>query len=67
MSVARVTEITASSHKSFEDAVRNGVKKANKTLDNITGAWVGDMKVVVEDGEVTAYRVNMKITFILKD
>ena len=67
MSIARVTEITASSKKSFEDAVKAGVKKANKTLDNITGAWVGDMKVVVEDGEVSEYRVNMKITFILKD
>lgn len=67
MSVARVTEITASSSKSFEDAIKSGVKKANKTLDNITGAWVGDMKVVVNDGEVSEYRVNMKITFILKD
>ncbi len=67
MSIARVTEITASSKKSFEDAIKNGVKKANKTLDGITGAWVGDMKVVVNDGEVDEYRVNMKITFILKD
>lgn len=67
MSVARVTEITASSKKSFEDAVKAGIKKANKTLDNITGAWVGDMKVIVEDGEVSEYRVNMKVTFILKD
>ncbi len=67
MSIARVTEITASSKKSFEDAVKAGIKKANKTLDNITGAWVGDMKVVVADGEVSEYRVNMKVTFILKD
>lgn len=67
MSIARVTEITASSKKSFEDAVKAGIKKANKTLDGITGAWVGDMKVVVSDGEVSEYRVNMKITFILKD
>ena len=67
MSIARVTEITASSKKSFEDAVKAGIKKANKTLDNITGAWVGDMKVVVEDGDVSEYRVNMKVTFILKD
>jgi flavin-binding protein dodecin len=67
MSIARVTEITASSSKSFEDAVKAGIKKANKTLDNITGAWVGDMKVVVDDGDVSEYRVNMKITFILKD
>jgi len=67
MSIARVTEITAASKKSFEDAVKAGIKKANKTLDNITGAWVGDMKVVVADGEVAEYRVNMKVTFILKD
>ncbi|MBT8141482.1 MAG: dodecin domain-containing protein [Gammaproteobacteria bacterium] len=67
MSIARVTEITASSSKSFEDAVKAGIKKANKTLDNITGAWVGDMKVIVNDGDVTEYRVNMKVTFILKD
>jgi hypothetical protein len=67
MSIARVTEITAASKKSFEDAVKAGIKKANKTLDNITGAWVGDMKVIVEDGDVTEYRVNMKVTFILKD
>jgi len=67
MSIARVTEITASSKKSFEDAVKAGIKKANKTLDNITGAWVGDLKVVVQDGEVSEYRANMKVTFILKD
>ncbi len=67
MSTARVTEIIASSSKSFEDAVKAGVKRANKTLDNITGAYIENMKVVVNDGEVSEYRVNMKITFILKD
>jgi len=67
MSTARVTEIIASSTKSFEDAVRLGVKRANKTLDNITSAYVENMKVIVSDGEVSEYRVNMKITFILKD
>ncbi len=67
MTVARVTEITASSTKSFEDAVRQGVRRASKTLDNITGAWVESQKVVVEDGEVSEYRVNMKMTFVLKD
>ena len=67
MSTARVTEIIASSTKSFEDAVRLGVKRANKTLDNITSAYVENMKVIVTDGEVSEYRVNMKITFILKD
>ena len=67
MSVARVTEITASSKKSFEDAVRKGVKRAGKTLDNVKGAWIQEQSVVVDDGEVTEYRVNMKVTFVLKD
>ena len=66
-SVARVTEITASSSKSFEHAVEVGVERASKTLDNVTGAWVQEMKVDVADGKVTAYRVNMKVTFILND
>ena len=65
--VARVTEITAASTKSFEDAVRQGISRASKTLDNITGAWVESQKVLVDGGEVTEYRVTMKITFILKD
>lgn len=67
MSVARITEITASSTKSFEDAVRGGVKRASETLDNVQGAWVQDQKVVCEGGKVTEYRVTMKVTFILKD
>ncbi|MEM8982721.1 MAG: dodecin family protein [Pseudomonadota bacterium] len=65
MSVARVTEIIASSTKSFEDAVRVGVKRASETLDNVQGAWVQDQKVVCEDGKVTEYRVNLKVTFVL--
>lgn len=67
MSVAKVTEITSSSDKSFEDAIENGISRANKTLDGITGAWVQDMKVDVQDGKISTYRVNMKLTFILKD
>jgi len=67
MSVARVTEITASSPKGFEDAIRVGVERASRTLKNVEGAWVQDMKVVVKDGRVTEYRVNMKITFVLTD
>jgi len=67
MSIARVTELIASSSKSFDDAVRQGVKRANKTIDNITGAWVEDMKVVITDGEVAEYRVALKLSFILKD
>ena len=66
MSVAKVTEISSSSTKSFEDAVTSGIERANKTLDKVKGAWISEMKVDVEDGKVTAYRVNMKVTFILK-
>jgi len=65
--VAKVTEITSSSKKSFEDAVESGIARASKTLENISGAWVQEMKVDVEDGKITAYRVNMKVTFVLKD
>ncbi len=66
MSVARVTEITASSTKSFEDAINGGLRKANETLDQIEGAWVKDMKVKVTDGRVSEYRVNLKLTFVLR-
>jgi dodecin len=66
-SVARITEISAASSKSFEDAIKNGLSRANKTLDNVTGAWIQDMKVDMEKGKITAYRVSMKVTFILKD
>ncbi len=67
MSVAKVTEISASSPTSFDDAVKVGISRANKTLEGITGAWVSEMKCDVENGEVSAYRVNMKVTFVLTD
>lgn len=67
MTVARVTEITASSGKSFEDAVKSGIKRASRTLDNIKGAWIQEQSVVVDDDKITEYRVNMKVTFVLKD
>jgi dodecin len=67
MTVARVTEITASSEKSFDDAVEKGIARAVKTLKHVSGAWVQQQKVVVEDGKITAYRVNMKVTFILQN
>ncbi len=67
MTVAKITEISSSSEKSFEDALEQGVKRASRTLDGITGAWVQEMKVDVKDGEITNYRVNMKLTFVLKD
>ena len=65
MSVAKISEISAASDKSFEDAVKTGIKRANKTLKNITGAWVQDQKVDVEKGEIVQYRVNMKVTVVL--
>jgi flavin-binding protein dodecin len=67
MTVAKVTEISASSNTSFEDAIQKGIERADKTLDKVQGAWINEMKVDVEDGKVTDYRVNMKVTFILKD
>jgi flavin-binding protein dodecin len=67
MSVARVTEITAASQKSFDDAIEIGVSRASKTLKNVEGAWVQDMKVTVKDGKIAEYRVNLKVTFILAD
>ncbi len=67
MSVARVTEITSSSPKSFEDAVRIGVERASKTLKNVSGAWVKDQEVGVQDGKVSDYRVKLKVTFVLED
>jgi len=66
MSVARTTEVSVSSKKSFEDAVRKGIKRFSKTIDNVEGAWVKEQKVLVKDGEVTEYRVTMKVSFILK-
>ncbi|HEY7878860.1 MAG TPA: dodecin family protein [Gemmatimonadaceae bacterium] len=67
MSVAKITEITATSAKSFEDAVSVGIARASKTLKNVRGAWVKGMKVETKDGKVTAYRVCLKVTFVLTD
>ncbi len=63
--IARVTEIIASSPKSFDDAMAAGVKRASKTLKNVSGAWVKDQSVEIEKGKIVQYRVTMKITFIL--
>jgi len=65
MAVAKVIELTASSNKSFEDAIEQGIKRATKTLNNVEGAWVQEQKVVVKKGKITEYRVNMKVTFVL--
>ena len=67
MSVARVTEITASSKKSFQDAIEKGIARAAKTLQNVEGAWIQEQTVVVDNGQIAAYRVNMKVTFVLTD
>jgi dodecin len=65
MSVARVTEIIASSNKSFDDAITKGIARADKTLKNIEGAWVKGQKVIAKKGKIVEYRVNLKVTFIL--
>ncbi len=67
MSVAKISEISASSEKSFDDALNQGIKRASKTLKNVTGAWIQDQKVDVKDGKIISYRVNMKVTFVLDD
>ncbi len=66
MSVARVTEITSESKKGFEDAIEEGIKRANKTLKNLTGAWIQDQEVTIRDGKIKSYRVKLKVTFVLE-
>lgn len=67
MSVAKVTEITSTSKKSFEDAIEKGIARAHKTLRNVKGAWVAGQKVKCDDGVITSYRVDLKVTFVLTD
>lgn len=67
MTVARVTEISATSPNSFDDAVKQGLERANKTLRNVQGAWIKDQNVSIEDGKLKAYRVNMEVSFVLDD
>jgi hypothetical protein len=67
MTVAKITEITSTSKKGFNDAVENGIKRASKTLHGISGAWIADQEVVVKGGKVTEYKVRMKLTFVLDD
>lgn len=64
-SVAKIIEITSTSPTSFDDAIRAGIERASKTIDNIKGAWISDQQVVVDDGKIVGYRVAMKITFVL--
>ncbi len=65
MSVAKISEISSSSTKSYEDAIENGIARANKTLNGIKSAWVKDHQVSVKGGKVTEHRVVLKITFVL--
>jgi hypothetical protein len=67
MSVATVTEISATSEQGFEDAVQQAIARANKTLRNIEGAWVKDKNVMIQDGKITGYKVNLEVTFVLED
>ncbi|MEE9337290.1 MAG: dodecin family protein [Methylococcaceae bacterium] len=67
MSIARVTEITAASSKSFDDAIEKGIKRASKTIRNIEGAWVQDQKVIVKKNKISEYRVSLKLSFLLDD
>jgi hypothetical protein len=66
MSVARITEISATSEKSFEDAVQQGIQRATATLRNVKGAWIKEQEVQIEGNRITAYKVVMKVTFILE-
>ena len=67
MTVARISEISSISEKSFEDAIVQGVARANKTLKNVKGAWVKEQEVMIDNGKVTGYKVILKVTFVLTD
>lgn len=67
MSVARVTEISATSNVGFEDAVKQGIDRAGKTLRGISGAWIKEQQVKVREGRITSYQVNMLVTFVLDE
>ena len=66
MSVARVTEIISGSKKSFDDAVVQGIERANQTLKNVEGAWVKDQSLILDNGKIKEYRVILKVTFVLE-
>ena len=67
MSVARVTEISATSERSFEDALNQGISRATKTLRNVKSAWIKEQSVVVENDRIVRYQVNMLVTYVLED
>ncbi len=67
MAVAKITEIQAGSKKSFEDAIQKGIARAEKTLRNVSGAWIKSQQVTIDKGKISEYRVLMKVTFVLQD
>jgi hypothetical protein len=67
MTVASVTEISAVSEQGFEDAIRTGINRATRTLRNVEGAWVKDMNVMIDNGNITGYKVNLAVTFVMED
>lgn len=67
MSVARITEISSTSEKSFEDAIQQGVNRATQTLRGVTGVWVKEQQIKIRDNKIAEYQVNMLITFVLED
>jgi dodecin len=67
MTVARVTEISATSEQGFEDAINQGIQRATSTLRNVEGAWVKDMNVLISDGNIRGYKVNLAVSFVLDD
>ena len=67
MSIARITEISSTSTKSFEDAIQSAVARATKTLRNVRGAWVKEQQIKIEDGKIVEYQVNLMITFVLEE
>ncbi len=67
MSVGRVTELSSTSTTSFEDAIQEGISRATSTLRGVEGAWIKDMNVMIENGNITGYKVNMAVTFVLDE
>ncbi|CAA9452314.1 MAG: hypothetical protein AVDCRST_MAG02-968 [uncultured Rubrobacteraceae bacterium] len=67
MSVARVTELSATSQTSFEDAIEQAISRATSTLRGVEGAWIKDQNVLIQDGNITGYKVNLAVTFVLED
>ena len=66
MSIAKIVEVNASSNRSFEDAIQSGISKVTETVQNVQGAWIHEQTVVVQNNQITEYRVNLKISFIVE-